>query len=197
MLKKIRRFLWNFRQFKNRFLKDYSKEFGYCHATADVRPPLVIKGIQNVFLYEDTGIRDAIIMATNARYIMKKHSGAAEGLCVITGNHERKVGRFYRTITESEKRKGLDKDVVVEEDCWIGAKVTLLSGVTVRRGTTIASGAVVNKSSAPYSIIGGVPARHIKFYWSIEEIMLHERMLYNENERYTKEELEKFFTEYK
>ena len=196
IIKKSRRFLWNFRQFYKKFLKDYTKELGYCHETADLRPPLVIKGSKNVFLYEDTGIRDAIIMATNAKYIMKKHSGAAEGLCVITGNHERKIGRFYRTISENEKTKGLDKDVIVEEDCWIGANVTLLSGVTIRRGTTIASGAVVNKSSAPYSVIGGVPARHIKFYWTIEEILQHEKMLYNKDERYTREELENFFSKH-
>ena len=115
---------------------------------------------------------------------------------MATGNHERVIGRFYRTITEAEKKKGLDKDVVVEEDCWIGMNVTLLCGVTVRRGTTVAAGAVVTKSTPPYSIMGGVPAKHIKFYWTIDEILEHETILYPEEERYTREQLEEFFQQY-
>ena len=126
---------------------------------------------------------------------MKKHSGAAEGLTVITGNHERRIGRFYRTITEQEKQLQ-DMDVVVEEDCWIGTRVALLMGVTLRRGTTVAAGAVVSKSTAPYSVVGGVPAKHIKFYWSIDQIMEHEALLYPKNERYTREQLELFYQMY-
>ena len=87
-------------------------------------------------------------------------------------------------------------DVVVEEDCWIGTRVTLLMGVTLRRGTTVAAGAVVSKSTAPYSVVGGVPAKHIKFYWSIDQIMEHEALLYPKNERYTREQLELFYQMY-
>ena len=117
------------------------------------------------------------------------------GLTVITGNHERRIGRFYRTITEADKQL-VDKDVIVEEDCWIGTRVVLLMGVTVRRGTTVAAGAVVSKSTAPYSIVGGTPAKHIKFYWTINQILEHEAILYPEEERYTKEQLEDFFEKY-
>lgn len=134
-------------------------------------------------------------MAPKAKFIMKKHSGAAEGLIVITGNHERRLGRFYRTIKEQEKQLQ-DMDVIVEEDCWIGTRVTLLMGVTLRRGTTVAAGAVVSKSTAPYSVVGGIPAKHIKFYWTIDQILEHEAKLYPENERYTREQLESFFNQY-
>ena len=168
---------------------------GFCHPTASLTKPLVIKGAHNVFMYEGTGIKDALIMAPNAKFIMKKHSGAAEGFTVITGNHERRVGRFYRTIMEKEKALE-DKNVIVEEDCWIGTRVTLLMGVTVRRGTTVAAGAVVTKSTAPYSIVGGVPAKHLKFYWTIDQILEHEKALYSEEERFSREELETYFSQY-
>lgn len=188
-------FISGLRTFYRRYLNPLRKQMGYCHSTATVTRPLVIKAPQNVYMYEDTGIKDAIIMAPKAEFIMKKHSGAAEGLTVITGNHERRVGRFYRTLTEQEK-KLQDMDVVVEEDCWIGTRVTLLMGVTIRRGTTVAAGAVVSKSTAPYSIVGGIPAKHIKFYWTIDQILEHEAKLYPENERYTREQLENFFQQY-
>lgn len=53
-----------------------------------------------------------------------------------TGNHARIIGLYVKDITEANKPKGYDKDVVVEEDVWIGCNVTLLSGVTIGRGTT-------------------------------------------------------------
>lgn len=178
------------------YFTNYRKKMGYCHPSATVTKPLVIKGPENVYLYEDTKIVDATIMTPVNKFIMKKHSSAVEGLIVITGNHERRVGRFFRTIKQEEKGEGLDADVIVEEDCWIGVKVTLLMGVTVRRGTTVAANAVVSKSTAPYSIVGGIPAKHIKFYWTIDQILEHEKQLYPEGERYSREELEKFFAQY-
>lgn len=169
--------------------------FGYIADDVTLMPPLRIDNPKNVFLYGDNGLRNADIMVTNARFIMKPHSGAAEGLRVTTGNHAMIVGRFYRTITEQEKPKGYDKDVVVESDVWIGRNVTLLSGVTIGRGAIIGAGAVVNKDIPPYSVAGGVPARPIKFKWTIDQILEHEAILYPEEERFSKEELEKVFAE--
>lgn len=53
------------------------------------------------------------------------------------------------------------KGVVIGADCWIGAKVTILDGVSVGDGSIIAAGAVVTQTFAPKSIIGGVPAKLI------------------------------------
>ena len=44
--------------------------------------------------------------------------------------------------------------------------------------------------------MGGQPARFIKFYWDIDQIIEHERQLYNEEERYTREQLENIFKQY-
>ena len=72
-----------------------------------------------------------------------------------------------------------------------------MSGVTIGRGCTVAAGAVVAKSMPPYAVVGGVPAKVIKFQWTIDEILEHERVLYPENERFTREELEKIMEQYK
>lgn len=52
--------------------------------------------------------------------------------------------------------------IVIEDDVWIGANATILDGVVVGRGSVIAAGAVVNKNIAPFSVVGGVPARLIR-----------------------------------
>ena len=173
------------------------KSFGYIADDVTITPPIFIANPKNVFLYGDNGLNNASIYATNAKFIMKKHSDTGEGLRVSTGNHAMVLGRFWRSITEAEKPKGLDKDVVIESDVWVGRNVTLLSGVTVGRGSIVAAGAVVAKSTPPYAVIGGVPAKFIKFKWTIDEILEHEAALYPEEERFSREELEKIFEEYK
>ena len=44
----------------------------------------------------------------------------------------------------------------------------------------------------PYCITGGVPTKPIKFKWTIDQILEHESILYPEEERFSKEELEKY-----
>lgn len=52
--------------------------------------------------------------------------------------------------------------VTLEDGCWIGARSTILPGVTVGRGAVVAAGAVVNKDLEPNHLYGGVPARKLR-----------------------------------
>lgn len=182
--------------FYKSFLGLRRSQFGFIADDVLLTPPITITNPKNVFLYGDNGLNNAYIMTTNARFIMKPHSGAAEGLKVSTGNHPRIVGRFYRSISEKDKPKGLDKDVIVESDVWLGRNVSLLAGVIIGRGSTVAAGAVVTKSIPPYCVCGGIPAKVIKFYWTIDQILEHEARLYPKDERYSREQLELIFKQY-
>ena len=171
---------------------DRSK-FGMIDDTVYLAPPLVLSNPRNIYLHGDNDIKNAIIYTNNASFIMMPHSCAAEGLRVSTGNHAMIIGRYYRSIKDKEKPQGYDKDVIVESDVWIGRNVTLLGGARIGRGSIVGAGAVVTKEMPPYSVIVGVPARPIKFKWTIDQILEHEKILYPENERFTRKQLETIF----
>ncbi len=181
------------------FFSHRKRKFGYIGKNVRVIPPLSIDAPQNVFLHDNTKIEKGTISATIGKFIMKKGAAAAEGLSVHTGNHMMVVGKFYRTVTNEDKLKSglsFDSDVVVEEDVWIGCNVTLLSGAHLGRGSIIAAGAVVSKDIPPYAVAGGVPAKVIKFKWSIDQILEHESILYPEEDRFSREQLEEYFNKY-
>lgn len=55
-----------------------------------------------------------------------------------------------------------DNWVTIGHDVWIGHGVTVTAGVTIGTGAVIGAGAVVTRDVAPYTVVGGVPARFIK-----------------------------------
>lgn len=57
--------------------------------------------------------------------------------------------------------KGIDKKVVVGDDVWIGYGAIIVSGISIGEGSIIASGSVVTRDVAEYTIVGGNPARPI------------------------------------
>jgi virginiamycin A acetyltransferase len=61
-------------------------------------------------------------------------------------------------------------DIVIKNDVWIGANVTIIDGLTIHNGAVVAAGAVVTKDVPAYSIVGGNPAKVIKYRFSPEII---------------------------
>jgi acetyltransferase-like isoleucine patch superfamily enzyme len=88
------------------------------------------------------------------------------------------IGKYI--VDSHEKLSENDKEVIIEDDIWVGANVTMLMGVTIGRGSVNVAGSVVNKSCPPYSLIGGIPAKILKYRFTIDEIVEHEKKLYPE-----------------
>ena len=67
--------------------------------------------------------------------------------------------KYCGTLTDAVS-KG---DIIIDDDVWIGYGATIMSGVHIGQGAVIAAGAVVAKDIPPYAIVGGVPAKIIKY----------------------------------
>lgn len=62
------------------------------------------------------------------------------------------------------------KPIVVDDDVWIGAKSTILSGTKIGRGAIVAAGSVVSRDVPAYAVVGGSPARVIKYRFDAKTI---------------------------
>ncbi len=72
-----------------------------------------------------------------------------------------------RRFSEHQPSKG---NVVIGNDVWIGMGALILSGVEIGNGAVVAAHSVVTKNVEPYSIVGGNPARHIRYRFSDVQI---------------------------
>ena len=137
-----------------------------------------IKGLWNLSVGDGTSIpKGNTIYCTDAECTIGKKVLFGPNPTIITGDHRIDIlGKYIADVTVDEVNV-YDQPVVIEDDVWCGANVTILKGVTIGHGSVVAAGAVVTKSFPPYSIIGGIPAKLIKMRFTEEEIMEHERML--------------------
>ena len=54
-------------------------------------------------------------------------------------------------------------DTIIGDGCWIGSRAMIMQGVELGEGAVVATGAVVTKDVPPYTVVGGVPAKIIKY----------------------------------
>lgn len=102
----------------------------------------------------------------------------------------------YKVMFFNEKHEALTKGpIVIEDEVWIGDKALVMSGVRISKGAIVAAGSVVVKDVPPYGIVGGNPARLIKYRFSdliikkLENINLSELNLSMNDEEYLYKEI--------
>lgn len=95
---------------------------------------------------------------------------------IMAGNHNfRDVGVYIHD--NHNKRPDDDMPVMIMDDVWIGCNAVILKGVTINKGAIIGAGAIVTKDVPAYAIVGGNPAKVIKYRFTPEEILEHETKL--------------------
>lgn len=169
----------------------YKYSMKHCGRDVYLRPMSSdLKGLWNLSIGDGSSIpKGSVFYCTEAPLNIGKKVIFGPNPTIITGNHRIDViGRFI--MDSNDKLPENDAPVTVEDDVWTGANITILKGVTIGRGSVIAAGAIVTKSCPPYSIIGGVPAKVLKYRFTIEETLQHEAILYPPEQRLTREQLE-------
>lgn len=127
----------------------------------------------------------ALFLCTESQIFIGNKVLFGPHVTIIGGDHRiTDVGRFIYDVLDKHPED--DQDVHIEDDVWIGTNTTLLKGVTVGRGAVVAAGALVTKDVPPYAIVGGVPAKVLKYRFTPEQIQEHERQLYAEDKRMAK-----------
>lgn len=118
-----------------------------------------------------------LLMATGSHIRIGSKVMFGPYVSIIAGNHNTSEVETAMFDTK-HKRSGDDLEIVIEDDVWIGARAVILRGVIVGRGAIVGAGAVVTKNVPPYAVVGGSPARVLKFRWDLETIQRHEAALY-------------------
>lgn len=197
MIKLLGRLLNFLSRLNNRFYGYcLKKDLGFCGKNVVLHKPNICSKPVNMFLYDNTSImKNWLLLSDTGKFIMKEHSIASANLVVITGNHNRVI---EHTLQDSIANRLADeeKDVICEEEVWLGSNVVLLPGVTIGRGATVAAGSVINRDLPPYTLCAGVPARVKKVYWTEEQILKHEELVYAPEKRMTQEEIKAIISQY-
>ena len=197
MLTIVKNFRWVLKHIYWEWFACFNKKaYGHLGKNVHLVPPIYCGMINQMYLYDNVHIGGhfSLIIDKGSKFVMKKNSGTARGLTVVTNAHPTypQIGQWNRYSHKDDQ----NKDVVVEEDVWIAANVTLLAGVTVGRGSIVGAGSVCRKSVPPYAIVMGNPAKVVGFKYTPEEVIEHEKALYPEEERLPFEKLQRNYEKY-
>lgn len=120
---------------------------------------------------------DSTFMASDSQIIIGDNVVFGPHCFIIGGNHRYDVvGKYIKDV--HEKRAQDDADIVIGEDCWIGANAIILKGAEIGRGCVIGAGSIVTKKIPPYTIFTN---KGSKPRFSEKEITEHELILNKES----------------
>ena len=137
--------------------KNKTPNFGARGENVYIPDDLIIAGAENISLGSNVSFGPrSLIYTTRATLSIGSHVMFGPEVMIITGDHRIDIqGMYMDEVTNEMKLPENDRPVVIEDDCWIGARVTILKGVTIHTGCVIAAGAVVLKDVPEYSIYYG------------------------------------------
>ncbi len=162
--------------------------------------PKPIKSVKNVIAGKNSFHNGNLLIRGRGKVVIGSYCALGKSISIITENHDTNFasiqGFFYSDnfkdkhpgdkITDNKNKiKGTTS---IGSDVWIGDHVIVLSGVSIGDGACIAAGSVVTKDVPNYAIVGGVPAKVIKYRFSDEIItFLNDQKWWNwSKERMTK-----------
>lgn len=156
--------------------------------------PVYISWPKSVSIEENVRVRQGtkILISEFSQLHIKQYSVIGMNNMIIPNKHKSTVG-VPQFLLGTSGVNDEHNDIVIEEDVWTGSNVTLMGNVKLGRGCLCGACCVVTKPVPPYAVVVGSPAKIVAVKFSIEQILEHEKILYPEHERYSREFLEELF----
>ncbi len=134
---------------------------------------------ETIYIGSDVFIGDgAKIMGTDSKIFIGDKVMFGPNVTLMAGDHNTgEIGRYMYDV--HEKRPQDDQPIIIQDDVWIGSGAIILKGVTLGTGSIVGAGAVVTRSTNPYSIVVGNPAKMLRKRLNDNDILKHECLLHS------------------
>jgi acetyltransferase-like isoleucine patch superfamily enzyme len=141
---------YNHGQTRKRF--NFPNSVAFCHVSFE----------GNVTIGDHTYVNDysRIDTGSTSKIVIGKHCAIGRFVHITSKTHD-----LIQPTTDIERPTLVTKelDVIIGNCVWIGDKVTILPGVTIGDYAVIGAHALVTGNVKPFEIVGGIPAKHIRF----------------------------------
>lgn len=104
---------------------------------------------QKVSIGSGTVINQGCYLYTTGGLVIGENVSISSGVWLVTGTHDMNDPHFADDY----------KPISIGNYAWIGIRATILAGITIGEGAVVMAGAVVTHDVAPYTVVGGVPAK--------------------------------------
>ncbi len=124
----------------------------------NVNGPVHFGNPQGTTLSEDVSINPGFVCKGGGRLHIGAHAHFGNQVTILTQNH-----RYEAADSLPYDKTRINKGVVIDDCVWVGERVMIIPGVHVGEGAILAGGSVVTRDVPPLAIVGGAPARVIRY----------------------------------
>lgn len=125
---------------------------------AYIKSDVIIQGSGEFILGRKSYISSYSVLGINEKVIIGDNVMIADNFSLRDTDH-----KFDRLDMPMNLQGITTAPIIIEDNVWIGHGVTITKGITVGTGSIVAAGSVVTKDIPPYAIVGGIPAKVIKY----------------------------------
>lgn len=141
------------RRLRNKY---YRCVLGQMGVNCQISEGVLITGPRNVVMGTGVKVNDYAIIQSceGAAITIENNVTISYGVCLLTGGLD--------IVNGVDSTRHNSSPITVKDGAWLGAKATILPGVTIGRGALVAAGSVVSSDVPDETIVAGVPAKIIK-----------------------------------
>ena len=151
-------FLFKLDSIKRRCIRSYLNSL--IQGSGEISEKVHFNYPQNISIGNNSYVNGGFLQAgINSRIIIGNNCLISYNVFIRTDSH-----KYLDKNTLIRQQGNWQEDIVIEDDVWIGAGAIIArGGVVIGKGAVVGAGAVVTKDVPPYAIVGGVPAKIIKY----------------------------------